>query len=196
MPVTSAITKVLVGECVRQAEKFACPASPPNASVDREPVALEGYAVSGGGRYISRVDVSLDGGRTWDQAELLADPCTGHKAWAWKRWRYLGHLDTPPALAKGERPQCTEVVVKATDNSYNTQPETHSSIFNVRGNLANAWHRVIVCPECVPAGVTRNGSGVDKVVWRTGSAYGCGFGTQEEAAKGSGLASNKTQPSL
>lgn len=184
MPVTSAITKVLVGQCVPHDDKSARPASGPERSDGREPVALEGYAVSGGGRYISRVDVSLDGGRTWDQAELLPDPSAGHKAWAWKRWRYLGHIETPVA-AKAQQLQCTEAVVKATDNSYNTQPETHSSIFNLRGNLANAWHRVTVCAECVPApdAAAGGGNGRKKVVWRTGGAYGCGFGRESNDAE-------------
>lgn len=79
----------------------------------------------------------------------------------------------------GQHLQCRDVVVKATDNSYNTQPETHSSIFNVRGNLANAWHRVKVCPECVPATATQGEGEANKVVWRTGNTYGCGFGTDE-----------------
>lgn len=193
MPVTSAITKVLVGQGAPHADKPSRPASLPDASDGREPVTLEGYAISGGGRYISRVDVSLDGGRTWDQAELLTDPCAGHKAWAWKRWRYLGHLETPPAAPDGQRPRCAEAVVKATDNSYNTQPEMHSSIFNARGNLANAWHRVRVCSECVFARSTQGVSGTDKVVWRTVKAYGCGFGTEKENAK-DGLAANKSQP--
>lgn len=193
MPVTSAITKVLVGQEVRQADKSTRPGSAPDATDGREPIALEGYAISGGGRFISRVDVSLDGGTTWDQAELLADPSAGHKAWAWKRWRYLGHLGAPPTEVDGQRPQCTEVVVKATDNSYNTQPQTHASIFNARGNLANAWHRVKVCPGCVPAGSAQGGSGMDKAVWRTGRAYGCGFGTEEEDAKEPGRAVNKSQ---
>lgn len=175
MPVTSAITKVLVGQCVREAGKLAPTALGPDAGHGRQPVAVEGYAVSGGGRYISRVDVSLDGGRTWDQAELITDPSAGHKAWAWRRWRYLGHLETHSAGGKDRHLQCREVVVKATDNSYNTQPETHSSIFNVRGNLANAWHRVKVCPECVPAAAAHGESGMNKVVWRTGTTYGCGF---------------------
>lgn len=183
MPVTSAITKVLVGQCVREAGKLAPVASASDAGEGRQPVAVEGYAVSGGGRYISRVDVSLDGGRTWDQAELLADPSAGHKAWAWRRWHYLGHLETPSAGGNGQHLQCREVVVKATDNSYNTQPETHSSIFNLRGNLANAWHRVKVCPECVPAASTQGESGTNEVVWRTGKTYGCGFGKEEEGGK-------------
>lgn len=185
MPVTSAITKVLVGQCVRDAGTLAPAASAPGDG--QQPVFVEGYAVSGGGRYISRVDVSLDGGRTWDQAELLTDPCAGHKAWAWTRWRYLGHLETPPAGSRGQHLQCRDFVVKATDNSYNTQPETHSSIFNVRGNLANAWHRVKVCPECVPATAAQEEGGadkVDKVIWRTGNTYGCGFGKQEAPGKG------------
>ncbi|KAK2600374.1 hypothetical protein N8I77_009912 [Diaporthe amygdali] len=193
MPVTSAITKVLVGQCVRQDDKCGHPVSGPEAGEGREPIAIEGYAMSGGGRYISRVDVSLDGGKTWDQAELLEDPSAGHKAWAWKRWRYLGHLEARPAVAPGQQPQCTEVVVKATDNSYNTQPETHSSIFNLRGNLANAWHRVTVCPECVPAAAAvEGGSGRHKVVWRTGGAYGCGFDREKIGAEVNLRVANKT----
>jgi sulfite oxidase len=37
-----------------------------------------------------------------------------------------------------------EVVVKATDESYNTQPEGYGGIWNARGNLSCAWHRVDV----------------------------------------------------
>lgn len=181
MPVTSAITKVLVGHCVREAGALGPTASDPGEG--QQPVVVEGYAVSGGGRCISRVDVSLDGGRTWDQAELLTDPFAGHKSWAWRRWRYLGHLGTPASGTMGQHLQCRDVVVKATDNSYNTQPETHSSIFNVRGNLANAWHRVKVCPECVPATAAPGEGEANKVIWRTGNTYGCGFGKEEGPGK-------------
>jgi sulfite oxidase len=183
MPVTSAITKVLVGQCVRETLKLPSAALVADAGGARLPIAVEGYAVSGGGRYISRVDVSLDGGHTWDQAELIRDPYAGHKAWAWKRWRYLGHLETPPAAGEDRHLQCREVVVKATDCSYNTQPETHSSIFNARGNLANAWHRIKVCPECAPATAVQGEVRTNKVVWRTGKIYGCGFGKEEEDSK-------------
>ena len=31
-------------------------------------ITVKGYAVSGGGRAIERVDVSIDGGRTWVEA--------------------------------------------------------------------------------------------------------------------------------
>ncbi|ROV88469.1 hypothetical protein VMCG_10470 [Cytospora schulzeri] len=177
MPITSAITKFLVGECVREsqdawlAEKQRFVESTTRGN-EVQPIAAQGYAVSGGGREVTRVDISLDGGQTWDQAELLSDPWAGNKAWAWKRWRYLGQLKSPRQGA------CAQVVVKATDNSYNVQPETHASIFNVRGNLANAWHRVIVCPECTVTAIDDN-DGAESVVWRTGDAYGCGFKREE-----------------
>ncbi|OIW22706.1 hypothetical protein CONLIGDRAFT_564817, partial [Coniochaeta ligniaria NRRL 30616] len=202
MPVTSAITRVWVGDGVRQ-EKVpwlkagdvatrlpkvgftAKEAGPPhetvqdsspvrNAHTSTEPVALQGYAYSGGGREISRVDVSLDGGRTWDQAELVddwaAERCRGTKHWAWKRWRYVGRLPGLPLGSDTER--CAELVVKATDDAYNTQPGDHKSIYNVRGNLATAWHRVKVCPRCVPAGGDGAGKGV---TWATAETHGCGF---------------------
>jgi len=35
------------------------------------PVEVRGYAFAGGERHVARVDVSLDGGATWAQAELL-----------------------------------------------------------------------------------------------------------------------------
>lgn len=160
-----------------------------------EPVALAGYAYSGGGKEIVRVDVSVDGGRTWDQAELLDEAdgsesesngivAKGSKTWSWKRWRYLGTLpqlasdsktgqahdgksnapSTPPAAA------CTEIIVKATDDAYNTQPEDHSSIFNIRGNLATAWHRLRVCPTC-----TAVDDGRLVMKWTADGVYGCGF---------------------
>ncbi|KUI64171.1 Sulfite oxidase [Cytospora mali] len=180
MPVTSAITKVLVGECVRECQvawlagkqKLVETTTEGN---EAQPIAIQGYAVSGGGREITRVDISLDGGQTWDQAELLSDARTGNKAWAWKRWRYIGQLKQPKQDA------CVQVVVKATDDSYNSQPETHASIFNIRGNLANAWHRVRVCPKFTASasGGDSSGSIAESVVWRTGEVYGCGF--QKEA---------------
>ncbi|KAF2756341.1 sulfite oxidase-like protein [Pseudovirgaria hyperparasitica] len=95
-----------------------------------------GYAYSGGGREIVRVDVSLDGGKSWDQAELLrGEREDGSKTWAWTRWRY--HMADP---GDGK----VEIAVKATDEAYNTQPERFDGIWNARGNLATAWHRVVV----------------------------------------------------
>jgi sulfite oxidase len=162
MPITSAITRT------RLKTRTATTTSDNGAAKGQDGqtsdgsqnvVELEGYAYSGGGREIQRVDVSLDGGKTWDQARLLDDRKheLGSKAWCWKRWKYEGKLpDTTtaadvevnnnhpntnsPAPQNGERR--TTLIVKATDDAYNTQPETHKSIYNLRGNLATAWHRV------------------------------------------------------
>ena len=102
-------------------------------STDREAkVVIEGYAISGGGRSIVRVDISTDDGKTWDQAEIEDHATAGSKDWSWKRWRY-----TIPKESVGPM-----VVVKAVDEAYNCQPETYGPIYNIRGNLASAWHRV------------------------------------------------------
>ncbi|KAI0415949.1 Oxidoreductase, molybdopterin-binding domain-containing protein [Xylaria grammica] len=146
MPITSAITRTRL--------KPEHPATPlktlespvpklvPTATTSGRVIQLEGYAYSGGGREIQRVDVSLDGGASWDQACLLDDTKQeqGSRTWCWKRWKYEGVLPEVKADANGEAK--TTFVVKATDDAYNTQPETHKSIYNLRGNLATAWHRV------------------------------------------------------
>ena len=35
-----------------------------------------------------------------------------------------------------------DIVCKATDITYNTQPENSSNIWNIRGLFNNSWHRV------------------------------------------------------
>lgn len=121
---------------------------PEGAAVgDGGQVTARGYAWSGGGREVVRVDVSLDGGRTWQLARLRggeeevgegreAAPPPG-RAWAWKLWEVTAPL---PADAGDE----LEIVCKAVDSSYNTQPDTVAPIWNLRGVLSNAWHRVRV----------------------------------------------------
>jgi sulfite oxidase len=63
------------------------------------PVEVRGYAFAGGERHVARVDVSIDGGGSWSQAELLED--LGR--WAWRRWRITFDL------APGEH----EILVRA-----------------------------------------------------------------------------------
>ena len=104
--------------------------------LEEDQIVVEGYCFSGGGREIIRVDISTDDGRTWNQAELLANDTKGHKSWTWKRWRYV-----MPKNQSGRT-----FVVKATDESYNTQPDSYKSHYNVRGNLTSGWHRVVYQP--------------------------------------------------
>lgn len=96
---------------------------------------IQGFAYSGGGRRIVRVDVSADGGQTWRQADLQNDRAKGSKRWAWTLWNIEWPKDE---LQPGES---VEFVVKASDDSYNTQPSCFESTWNFRGLLANAWHR-------------------------------------------------------
>lgn len=117
MPVQSAITDVL--RCNEQTK----------------PVRVNGYAYSGGGRKIVRVDVSADGGKTWEQACLREDDAKGSRRWAWTQWT----IEWPKDKLPQEKP---EFVCKAVDEGYNTQPQTFDATWNFRGLLGNAWHRV------------------------------------------------------
>ena len=89
---------------------------------------MRGYAFAGGERFITRVDVSSDGGATWTQAELLEDL----GPWAWRHWR--APLDLPP----GDH----ELVVRAWDSSAATQPEDEASLWNPKGYVNNARPRL------------------------------------------------------
>jgi sulfite oxidase len=100
------------------------------ASVAAGPVEVRGYAFAGGERHVARVDVSLDGGASWSQAELLDD--LGR--WAWRQWRIVLEL------APGEH----EVLVRAWDSSAATQPEDEAALWNPKGYVNNARPRVRV----------------------------------------------------
>ncbi|KAI6793812.1 hypothetical protein KC363_g5594 [Hortaea werneckii] len=103
--------------------------------LEEESVVLRGYAFSGGGRRIVRVDVSPDNGKTWQQARIEGDQeQKGHRAWSWRHW----DVAIPTRLLSGN------ICIKATDDGYNTQPETFAPYYNFRGNLANGWHRIPV----------------------------------------------------
>jgi sulfite oxidase len=99
-------------------------------TVPAGPVEVRGYAFAGGERHVARVDVSLDRGTTWAQAELLDDL----GPWAWRQWR------TTVGLAPGEH----EIVVRAWDSSAATQPEDEAALWNPKGYVNNARPRVRV----------------------------------------------------
>ncbi|KAK8064448.1 Sulfite oxidase [Apiospora phragmitis] len=143
MPITSAITRTRLKPEPESKAKA-------KDAAGNHLIQIEGYAYSGGGREIQRVDISLDNGKNWDQAKLVDDTALerGSKAWCWKRWTYEGavpleHEHEGDDEHEHEHDEAkTTFVVKATDDAYNTQPQCYKSIFNLRGNLATAWHRV------------------------------------------------------
>ncbi|CEJ88425.1 hypothetical protein VHEMI04719 [[Torrubiella] hemipterigena] len=161
MPIQSAITTAKLDK-----PKVAAPSNDQETPKPTQDLDVSGYAFSGGGRSIIRVDISVDNGNSWSQATILPDhkdenaPERGSADWAWKRWKFNTALprsafteyekkDIGDNISNEEpKKRCTTVVVKATDEVYNTQPDTQAAIWNVRGNLANAWHRMQVCTEC------------------------------------------------
>ncbi|KAE8742914.1 hypothetical protein FOCC_FOCC011466 [Frankliniella occidentalis] len=98
---------------------------------------MKGYAWSGGGRRIVRVDVTADSGKTWHSANITAqDSSKEPHHWGWSLWS----IDLP--IPQGVRE--VELWAKAVDSAYNTQPETFANIWNLRGVLGNAYHRIRV----------------------------------------------------
>ncbi|CAL5371634.1 unnamed protein product [Camellia sinensis] len=104
-------------------------------------VTIKGYAVSGGGRGIERVDISVDGGKTWVEASryqkagipYVAGDISSSDKWAWVFFE--AHTDVP---------KDAEIVAKAVDIAANVQPESVEAIWNLRGILNTSWHRVHV----------------------------------------------------
>ena len=105
-------------------------------------VEVRGWAVAGAGRRVERVEVSGDGGRTWTAAELESEDGKSRtdqaaqdgSPWVWRLFR--AELN----LAPGER----EIAVRAWDSAGETQPQDPRGIWNFKGYMHNAWHRVRV----------------------------------------------------
>jgi DMSO/TMAO reductase YedYZ molybdopterin-dependent catalytic subunit len=114
---------------------IAPPGIPDFATRDRTaprgPSTVEGQAWSGLAP-IERVEVSVDGGRSWNDAELAPDSLG---RWAWRGWTYLWEPDVPGEYTIGAR---------AHDADGNVQPDEAS--WNVGGYANNAvqWVRVTV----------------------------------------------------
>jgi sulfite oxidase len=92
------------------------------------PLRISGWALAGDGRGIGRVDVSLDEGRTWRQADL--QPVISQ--WAWRLW----------SMTVEARPGPITVTARAWDDTGVTQPESPAPLWNPRGYGNNAWARV------------------------------------------------------
>lgn len=91
---------------------------------------IRGYAIATD-RAITRVDVSMNGGRQWQQATIEDH---GNARWTWTLWHAT--VDLP----KGEH----ELTVRAWDAAGQTQPALPDETWNFKGYLSAAWHRVHV----------------------------------------------------
>ena len=96
--------------------------------LDAGPCHLVGRAWSGWG-HVTRVEVSVDGGRTWSDAELGPQPGSSS---AWRAWSFDWDAEV------GEH----ELLVRATDEAGNGQPMEPS--WNYGGFMNNTVQRVPV----------------------------------------------------
>ncbi|GMH22423.1 hypothetical protein Nepgr_024266 [Nepenthes gracilis] len=105
-----------------------------NPWTTQHPYTLRGYAYSGGGRKVTRVEVTMDSGETWRVSQLdhPEKPNRYGKYWCWCFWS----LEVELLDILGSK----EIAVRAWDESLNTQPE--KLIWNVMGMMNNCWFRV------------------------------------------------------
>lgn len=94
------------------------------------PLVVEGIALPGDDALLERVELSCDGGRTW-QPVTLTGP---RQPWTWCFW--TATCDLPPGRH--------ELVVRAFDSKGHTQPEHLREVWNFKGYVNNAYHRVRV----------------------------------------------------
>ncbi|KAF9924825.1 hypothetical protein FBU30_005274 [Linnemannia zychae] len=105
---------------------------------------IRGYAYSGAGYKIKRVQVSLDSGKTWQLAQLdnEQEEVEGKKAgleigrnrsWCWRLWSLNIHTSD---LVKNDG----DIICRAWDTNNNTQPQTTE--WNLMGMMHNAWYIV------------------------------------------------------
>jgi sulfite oxidase len=98
--------------------------------VPRGQLTIRGYGIAGDGRSVERVDVSLDDGLTWRQADLHRAP----SEWSWRPWSLT--VDVAPGPLR--------ITARAWDDTGAAQPESVASLWNPRGYGNNAWARVAV----------------------------------------------------
>jgi DMSO/TMAO reductase YedYZ molybdopterin-dependent catalytic subunit len=96
------------------------------AKVPLGPIEIVGVAFSGAAS-IASVEVSVDGGKTWQRAALEGEPGPG-------RWQVYRHTFTPSAGGR------FTAMARATDAKKNTQPER--GVWNPSGYFWNGWHAV------------------------------------------------------
>lgn len=100
------------------------------ANVAAGTVHIAGWATPGGERHIARVEVSVDGGDTWTEASFR-EPA---RSFVWTQWEL--HVDLPA----GDH----VVLARAADSDGVEQPRDAAPLWNFKGYMNNAWHRITV----------------------------------------------------
>mgnify|MGYP005841353621 CR=1 FL=1 len=95
-------------------------------------LTVQGIALPGDAATLERVELSCDGGQTWCAATLTAPA----QRWTWCFW------EVTCTLPAGRH----ELVVRAFDSAGHTQPQHLRDVWNFKGYVNNAYHRVML--EC------------------------------------------------
>jgi sulfite oxidase len=91
-------------------------------------LTIRGYGIASDGHSVERVDVSLDDGRSWRQADLHRAP----SQWAWRPW----------SLTVDVKPGPLNITARAWDDTGTLQPQSAESLWNPRGYGNDAWARI------------------------------------------------------
>lgn len=116
---------------------------------------VKGYAYGGGGRRVTRVEISLDKGKTWrlaniDYAEDRYREASPRKLYGgtvdldWREASFcwcFWNLD----IAVSELADSKDILVRAMDESMNLQPR--DMYWSVLGMMNNPWYRVTIAKE-------------------------------------------------
>lgn len=94
---------------------------------------IRGYGIAGDGRSVERVDVSVDDGLSWRQADLHPAP----SRWSWRPWSFTADVSPGPL----------RIIARAWDDTGTLQPESVASLWNPRGYGNNAWARLELTVE-------------------------------------------------
>jgi sulfite oxidase len=118
MPVNSVICYPATGQVIEREEDGS--------------VLVGGYALpANDDGPVTRVEVSSDMGKTWNDAEITCEPTL----WSWAIWKYKIPKEQADKLDKGSRIWC-----RATDKGGNVQPEKCN--WNWRGVAYNAYGEI------------------------------------------------------
>ena len=102
--------------------------------IHQGPFTLQGLTWSGTGE-VTKVEVSTDGGRSWQEASLLGEPDPN----AWRQWELTWQASRPGHFI---------FMVRAKDAAGNIQP--NASPWNFRGYANNSIHTIAI--EVPPSG--------------------------------------------
>ena len=122
-PITPALQELPVNSVVAVPEAGSTVELSPNGTIE-----IKGYALPQADQGpVVRVEVSVDDGRTWFDAQII-DGTRGRAKWSWVLWK---------TVIRMERGQKRCIFSRAIDKGGNTQPPHHP--WNIRGLAYNGY---------------------------------------------------------